>query len=237
MPYFDVNVFGTTHAQHDLDLITFNLHVMKVDSDISPTNFDMFISFYAFPFNFKKGTRINAFYPTPSLPNPRTELIDRFNVSKPQVIHITGTTPDNPVDLYDCSNPTLYLTGTCRPGTTIPLISPCPNPEDIRLFSGTFCVPTGTSGLKAETTNMLNSATNSKSLVPNIGINFILPLDITIIADGCVYRSKKPKANIYTNYNYNYVSSEDPIHPYGNVDCSSNGRFYPIGYRDVFRVN
>ena len=236
MPYFDVNVFGTTHAQHDLDLITFNLHVMKVDSDISPTNFDMFISFYAFPFNFDVGTRLIGFYPTSSLANSTPELTNRFDVSKPQVIHITAATPDNPIALYDC-NPGTYLIGSCNPSIPIPLISPCPNPEDIRLFSGTFCVPYAGSGLDDSWTDMVNSTTGNKSLTPAPGRNFILPIDITIIADGCVYRNKRFTANIYNEYMYPYSVTEDPTHPYGNVDCLSNPRFYPIGFRDKVRVN
>ena len=235
MPYFDVNIFGTSHGQVDSDLFTFNLHILQVESDISPTNFDMFISFYAFPFNFERGTQLKAVYLTPTA----QELINRFDVSKPQVIHITAATPDNPIALYDC-DPGNYRTSSCttRQLAQLPfsLISPCPNPEDIRLFSGTFCVPYDVSGLDDSWTDMVNSTTGNKSLTPAVGPNFILPIDITIIADGCAYRNKRATANIYTNYSTSY-SVTDPIHPYGNVDCSSNPNFYPIGFRDKVRVN
>ena len=45
------------------------------------------------------------------------------------------------------------------------------------------------------------------------------------------------KTDIYNEYMYPYSVTEDPTHPYGNVDCLSNPRFYPIGFRDKVRVN
>lgn len=239
MAYFDINIFGTGHLQHDLDLFTFNLHILQVESDVTPTNFDMFIRFYAFPFNFKTGTILSAFYRDLTLPNPAPSLSSRFSVNKPQVIHLTGMTPNNPIDLYDC-NPNQYLIGSCSPAQlslNTPLASPCPNPEDIRLFSGTFCIPFDQSGFDQSWTNITNSGTGNRNLVPNVGSYFNLPISVDIIADGCVYRNKgKLTANIYQDYTYNYQSSDDPNHPYGNVDCLSNPKFYPIGYRDKLRV-
>lgn len=236
MAYFDINIFGTTHTQHDLDLFTFNLHILQVESDIVPTNFDMFIEFYAFPFNFKKGTILSSFYNSSTSPNPRPELNNRFSVGKPQVIHITALTPSNVIDLYDC-NPGQYYTNSCTPNqlsTFFPLASPCPNPTDIRLFSGTFCVPTNGGGLDDTWTDMTNSSTGNRNLTPNVGSNFILPLNITIIADGCRYLNKKKTINIYNSYTQTYTT--DP-QPYGNVDCLLNPKFYPIGYKDKIRIS
>lgn len=240
MPYFDLNIFGTSHCEHDSNLFTFNLHILQVESDLTPTNFDMFIEFFAFPFNFVAGSSIKCTYPTFNPPST-ADLSNRFSVNKPQIIHLTGMTPNNPIVLYDC-NPNQYNTGLCNPNITIPIFSPCPNPEDIRLFSGTFCVPYEGNGLNGNWTNMTNSATGNKSFSPSVGPDFNLPISVTIIADGCVYTNKGIKrlfAKIYTTYMQNYpvTSASGVVHPFGNVDCSSNPRFYPIGYNDKLRVD
>ena len=238
MAYFDINIFGTTHTQHDLNLFTFNLHILQVESDIVPTNFDMFIEFYAFPFNFLgHGTRIKAAYIDPTIQFGGTQpLTDRFSVEKPQVIHITALTPSNVVDLYDC-NPGQYNLNSCstnQSSTFLPLPSPCPSPEDIRLFSGTFCVPQFSNGLDGNWTNMINPASGNKNLTPSVSANLELPINITIIADGCRYLNKRSKINIYTNYIYNYNNTLPQ--PFGNVDCLNNPNFYEIGYNDKIRV-
>ena len=242
MPYFDVNIFGTNHNTHDARLFTFNLHILQVESDLSPTNFDMFIEFFAYPFNFEYGTLLQTFYPNPNPNLAAPSLTDRNSVNKPQVIHITAMTPSSPIELYDCS-PNQYNTLQCtnnQLNSISTLTTPCPNPDDIRIFTGTFCVPIEGNGFNSNWTNMTNSNTGNRSFSPSIGRNFVLPLNITIIADGCVYTNKGVKrlsANIYQNYTYNYLRTDDPIHPFGNVDCSSNPKFYPIGYNDKVRVD
>jgi hypothetical protein len=236
MAYFDINIFGTTHTQHDLSLFTFNLHILQVESDIVPTNFDMFIEFYAFPFNFSRGTILNSYYNAPTQPNPRPELNNRFSVGKPQVIHLTALTPSTVIDLYDCNSGQYPNPNSCTFNQTnifFPLPSPCPNPGDIRLFSGTFSVPYKNNGLDSDWTDIINPASGNRNLTPSVSPNFTLPLNITIIADGCRYLNKRSSANIYTNYNYNYQT--DP-QPYGNVDCLNNPKFYEIGYKDKIRV-
>lgn len=246
MPYFDLNIFGTAHCQHDGDLFTFNLHILQVESDLTPTNFDMFIEFYAFPFNFdglnnsnQVGSQIICDYPTPNSTSQTAPLNNRFSVNRPQVIHLTGLTPNNPIDLYDC-NPGQYFTQFCS-STQLSLVNslptPCPPPGDIRLFSNTFCVPYDGPGLDNNWTNMTNSSTGNKSFVPNVGPNFNLPISVTIIADGCVYTNKGIQrlfAKIYTTYTQPYPSGN--INPYGNVDCVSNQRFDPIGHDDKVRI-
>ena len=237
MAYFDINIFGTLHTHHNPDLFTFNLHVLQVESDIVPTNFDMFIEFYAFPFNFGGGVGsvLTANYIDPALFNSTPQLTNRFSVGKPQVIHLTALTPSTVIDLYDC-NPGQYPNpNSCtnnQTNTFFPLPTPCPNPEDIRLFSGTFSVPIN-GGLDGDWTDMINSSSGNKSFTPNVGSTFSLPLNITIIADGCRYLNKKSSANIYTDYSDSYQA--DP-QPYGNVDCLFNPKFYPIGYKDKIRV-
>jgi hypothetical protein len=196
----------------------------------------MFIEFYAFPFNFSRGTILTSYYNAPTQPNPRPDLNNRFSVGKPQVIHLTALTPSTVIDLYDCNSGQYPNSNSCTINQTnifFPLPSPCPNPEDIRLFSGTFSVPYKNNGLDSDWTDIINPASGNRNLTPNISPNFTLPLNITIIADGCRYLNKKSSANIYTNYNYNYQT--DP-QPYGNVDCLNNPKFYEIGYKDKIRV-
>jgi hypothetical protein len=238
MAYFDINIFGTLHTYHNPNLFTFNLHVLQVESDIVPTNFDMFIEFYAFPFNFGGGVGsvLTANYIDPAQPNQTPSLNNRFSVGKPQVIHLTALTPSTVIDLYDCNSGQYPNFGLCtinQTNTFFPLPTPCPNPEDIRLFSGTFSVPYKNNGLDSDWTDIINPASGNRNLTPSVSPNFTLPLNITIIADGCRYLNKRSSANIYTNYNYNYQT--DP-QPYGNVDCLNNPKFYEIGYKDKIRV-
>ena len=50
MADFKVNIFGTTHYNNGITppngYRLFNLHILQVESDISVTNFDMFLKVY-----------------------------------------------------------------------------------------------------------------------------------------------------------------------------------------------
>lgn len=251
MPYFDINIFGTAHQQEDPLLFTFNLHVLQIETDLStPTNFDLFLEFFAFPFNLsnynlstpgfsQRGTSIIAYYNDPSnQTNPKPPLTNRRNFNKPHIVHIDSLTATTSVDLYQCDlsvwnvDPSVCNSNQLAIANSLP--SPCPNPQDMRLYSGTFCVPYGTNGFDTQWTTLTNPLTNSSNL-SSIGRYFELPVLITINSDGCLYQ-KKGTINIYNNYTYSYLQSDSPKNPFGNVDCQNNQRFLEIGYFDKIRV-
>ncbi len=187
MPFttFDVNIFGTSHV--DLDgqnnanySREFVIHVLQVECNQPIATFDMFIEFYAFiwqtaPNGYSWVTSIN-----PQGGPPPTSYIDNmFLNGRPQVIHLDTMTPNSPIALYS----------SCTP---VP-VSPCPSPADMRLTSQMFQVP-----IAATLTGYDTSITDMYD-VPSPFAK--LPVNITIVADGCRYSSSLgTEINIYTDY-------------------------------------
>ena len=212
MPFttFDVNIFGTTHKDLDGDNADnyskeFVIHVLQVECNQSITNFDMFVEFYAFPWDNARfgGSPSPLWFIQPNL------LIDNmFTNTRPQVIHIDTMTPNSPVALY--------------PSCNISPALPCPTPADVRLTSQTFQVPVSTispTGYKQTITDM-----NNLDLVIAE-----LPVNITIIADGCRYNSSLgTKINIYKDYN-------DSGGLFGG--SLSNPNNYPIGFNEKITIS
>jgi hypothetical protein len=209
MPFttFDVNIFGTSHVDldgNDSDGFQreFLIHVLQVECNQTIGTFDMFIEFYAFPW--KDGT-FSEWLLTPNLQGGYIE--EMFTNGRPQVIHLDTMTPNAIVDLYS----------SC----TIPA-PPCPSPLDMRLTSQTFQVPISTispTGYKQTDTDMNN-------------VDLIiaeLPVNITIIADGCRYNSNLgTKINIYRNY---FAAG-------GLFGSSlSNPNNYPIGFDEKITIS
>jgi hypothetical protein len=213
MPFttFDVNIFGTDHRDLDNDnndgySKEFVIHVLQVECNQTITNFDMFIEFYAYPFR-------RATLP-PSLPPNDGLWINAFNIDnmklngRPQVIHLDSMTPASPVALY--------------PTCDISPAPPCPSPADIRLCSMAFQNPilaTSPTNYDTDYTDMYNFTTNADKL----------PVNITIIADGCRYSSAiGTTINIYQNY-------------FGSAGLFggslANPNNYPIGFNEKITIS
>lgn len=237
MAYFNVNIFGTTHYPGSTTppngSIRFNLHVLQVESDLTPTNFDMFIEFYAFPFNsLGVGTVVNAL-------NNQQLLSDRYLVNQPQVIHIDQLVPNigSPIYLANCSPTTIV-----EPGFPIPPCSPpqltlpsCPSPSDYRLFSHPFQVKTkllpGNSTFDTNWSDIKNSSGGNNILTE--GNIYLLPIKIVIISDGCRYE-KTDNVRIYNNYIIDNPDGTDRIN--GSPFCWRNPNYYPLGEFDKILV-
>lgn len=180
MATFEVNIFGTSHD--DLDSGTgdakfeFVLHIIEVTADEPITDFDMFIEYYAYPWDVPP----NSFGRVISLNGGG--ITDRFTNNTPQVIHLDTMAPT--------TSPTLEADCFLNPSGG----ASCPNPEDIRIFSMAHQVlrdmPAGT-GFDTDETDMVNVNTTIASL----------PVNILIVADGCRYSSGSSAAvNIYKDY-------------------------------------
>jgi len=179
MAQFAVNIFGTTNDDVDGGIVSpfkkeFILHIIKVTSNIPITNFEMFIEFYAVPWDLvPSGGRVIGI---------NSGFVDgRYVNGRPQVIHIDTMTPIVLPSLQvDCQ---LFPNGGGN----------CPNPEDIRLFSMVHAVPVDASpsGYDINETDMED-------------VDLIiaeLPVNILIIADGCRYQSTIGSAiKIYRDY-------------------------------------
>jgi hypothetical protein len=209
---FDVNIFGTSHV--DLDGSNSNgysrefvIHVLQVECNQIITNFDMFIEFYAYPF--RKGATNSSVTPSPNGLWLNALNIDNMKLNgRPQVIHLDTMTPTSPVALY----PTCFISPAL----------PCPSPADIRLCSMAFQtpIPIGITptGYDANYTDMYDFGINSK-----------LPVNITIIADGCRYSSQANTAiTIYKLYN----TAEELCGGITTVPCSN-----PIGFDEKITIS
>jgi hypothetical protein len=130
-----------------------------------------------------------------------------FTNTRPQVIHLDTMTPNSVVDLY--------------PSCTIPA-PPCPSPSDMRLTSQTFQVPISTSS----PTGYIQTVTD----MDDTNLIFAeLPVNITIIADGCRYNSSMGTTlNIYKAYN-----SAGGL--FGG--SLSNPNNYPIGFNEKITIS
>jgi hypothetical protein len=209
MPFttFDVNIFGTSHV--DLDgnnsdgfSREFLIHVLQVECNQTIGTFDMFIEFYAFPW--KDGT-FSEWLLTPNLQGGYIE--DMFTNGRPQVIHLDTMTPNSPVALY--------------PSCAIPA-PPCPSPSDMRLTSQTFQVPISTSS----PTGYIQTVTDMNDIIL---VFAELPVNITIIADGCRYNSPMGTTiNIYKDYN-----SSGGL--FGGSLTNPNN--YPIGFNEKITIS
>jgi hypothetical protein len=209
MPFttFDVNIFGTSHVDLDGNNANgfsreFIIHVLQVECNQIIGTFDMFIEFYAFPWKYGS---FSEWILTPNLQGGYIE--EMYANGRPQVMHIDTMTPNSVVDLY--------------PSCDIPA-PPCPSPSDMRLASQVFQVPISTgsiTGYKQTDTNMYDINT------------FIaeLPVNITIIADGCRYNSSMGTTiNIYKVYN-----------AAGGLFGGSltNPNNYPIGFNEKITIS
>ena len=183
MVTFSVNIFGTSNDDVDSGGATngtireFILHVMQIESNTIISDFNMFIEFYAVPWDLVPSAArvrtINGVTPPPNY--------ERVLNGRKQVIHLNSMSPTSaPALISDC------LTFPSGGGS-------CPNPEDIRLYSMVHGVPidtgSGTGYDIAETDMYDDSITIAK-----------LPVDIIIIADGCRYNSSSAEVNIYKDY-------------------------------------
>jgi hypothetical protein len=129
---------------------------------------------------------------------------------RPQVIHLDTMTPNSPVALYP----------TCDISPALP----CPSPADIRLCSMVFQtpIPIGITptGYDANYTDMYND--------PLLGPDK-LPVNITIIADGCRYASTVGTTiNIYPNY---FTAAD----LFGGPLLNPNN--YPIGFNEKITIS
>lgn len=239
---FNVNIFGTTHGQPENNLFYFNLHVISVTTQFTPPiSFNMFLSFYAFPFNTDNGSRFVAALDDGGNVNLPNRLSDRLSVKKPQIVHINTMSATTPIQLFNCLVvPSQPLGCSANQIAVYNSLPPCPpNPEDIRIYSNTFCVPIDsnptTPSFNSNWTNM-TALDGNRNLAPSSG-PFLLPIDITIIADGCYYlsNSETSKVKIYNPFTYVYTNT--PLNPYGNINCQTNPNFYPIGKDDIINVS
>ncbi len=239
MANFFVNIFGTSHLGGSVTppqgFRIFNLHILQVESDITVVNFDMFIEFFAFPFNtLGYGTNIIAGG------NGQPILTNRKSVNQPQVIHIDQMTPNIGVSPYlaNCTGLPIIpppKIPSCPLGIDPLLVTiPCPNPSDYRLFSHPFQVKTiitPSSGQFDSNWSDIKSNDNTNSVYSKF---FLLPAKILIIADGCRYENNEVNIRILNNY---YAKPGNSFNLYGSVDCSINPNYYPIGYDDKILVN
>lgn len=207
---FDVNIFGTQNRNLDGSnangfLREFTLHVLQVECNQIISNFDMFIEFYAYPWGDGSTGPVSPSYLL--TPNNGT-MVNKFLNNKPQVIHIDSMTPISPVNLY--------------PSCSISPAAPCPNPVDMRLFSMFFEAPIEPTltGYDTDETNMYNDGL----LIAK------LPVNITIIADGCKYNSEvNTEINIYRDYNTATAL-------FGSSDLINNPDQHPIGFNEKITI-
>jgi hypothetical protein len=213
MPFttFDVNIFGTAHANLDGSNSNgysreFVIHVLQVECNQTIVNFDMFIEFYAYPF--RKGATNPPITPSPNGLWINAFPIDNMKLNgRPQVIHIDSMTPNAPVALY--------------PSCDISPALPCPSPADMRLYSGVFQVPVAAtpSGYDINYTDMEDTGATLSEL----------PVKITIIADGCRYISaENTKINIYLIY-------DSSLDLFGGLAGNPNN--YPIGFNEKITIS
>jgi hypothetical protein len=208
MPFttFDVNIFGTTHKNLDLSNSPlysreFVIHVLQIECNQTIGTFDMFVEFYAFSWRTATiGGQIPLWLRKPNFP-----LMDNMYLNeRPQVIHLDTMTPNAPVISY--------------PSCFISPAPPCPPSADIRLTSQVFQVPIAATptGYDTDITDMYNDGTIAK-----------LPVNITIIADGCRYNSSiGTTINIYTAF--------------AGIEGSLGGGFAntnPIGYNEKITIS
>jgi hypothetical protein len=258
MPTFKLNMFGTTH-RNEIDsnaktrfgtFLLFNLHILQVEyQDIVLSSFDMFIEYFAYPFNpistfsltvpsnvptyanQRIGTTISAYVPS------TTQSIGRRKSFKPrpQIIHLTATTPTSPIDLYTCGFggspnplPATPLTTCLQPTVS----SPCPNPEDFRLFSMSHYV-----ALKfvdnfrcfdPDWTDMTSTQQINGLYIVNNGI-YRLPIKVVIIANNCRFEHTG-EINIYSDW-YNNTAV------FGTADCMFNPFIRPLGFNDKIIIS
>lgn len=241
MANFYVNMFGTVHRggtnTPPNGSVLFNLHVLQVESDITPTNFDMFIEFYAFPFNsLGYGTQVIAGGGSQPL------LTNRKLVEQPQVIHIDQMTPGIGVPIY-LSNCSIYSNPIPEPGFPIPscvggqnpFLPSCPSPSDFRLFSHPFQVKTnlspGVSTFDTKWSDIKGGDGTISCITPNL---FKLPVKIIIIADGCRYENNNAEVRIQRDY---FVDSTAWNGFWGQAFCWFNPNYYPLGEFDKILVN
>jgi hypothetical protein len=242
MADFKVNIFGTTHYNNGITppngYRLFNLHILQVESDISVTNFDMFLEFYAFPFNtIGNGTIVVAGGGT------QPHLTNRKLVNQPQIIHIDQMTPTigTPLQVVNCTGLATitepgYPTPPCSPGQD-PSIATilCPSPSDYRLYSNTFQFKTILNPSNPIIDSNWSDATNRNGGNSALeSVFFLLPVKIIIIADGCRYENNEGKIRIYAQYEFEYGSS---VNLYGSPYCWKNPNYYPLGYDDKILVN
>lgn len=178
MAEFRLNIFGTTNDDLDGSSGTgfkreFVLHIISVTSDISVTDFDMFLQYYAYPWDLipsgGRASNMNG-----------GALVDRIPNVRPQVIHL------------DTASPVVFptLESDC---TTFPSGGGlCPNPEDIRIFSMAHGVP-----IDGSASGYDNNETDMEDVDL---ITATLQIDVTIIADSCRYTGIG-NVNIYKGYN------------------------------------
>ena len=252
-------MFGTGHQKtiysHNNTLnknyLLFNIHILQVEYfDIVLSSFDMFISVYANPINplgLPLKVSVNNLSQTNVGTTVTSNVDDRFLNKKPQVIHITGTTPNAAISLYDCGTASSF-SSTLYPNSPCLTTSPCPNPEDFRLFSMSHYVKV----LKYTESSV---GGGGKGFVPNVGPSFyfdpnwtdmysttnqsgkyildnglyFLPIEIKIVANNCMY-IKKDNIVIYPNYiapSYRGLASISSM--YGSGDALYNSSCYELG--------
>lgn len=253
-------MFGTTHRNEtDNNLkkrvgtfLLFNIHIIQVEYfDISLSSFDMFIEYFAYPFNpidnytlvlpnniptyggQLMGTTISSY-----VPGTNQALGSRRGIGvrpKPQIIHLTGTTPAATIDLYDCGFgnnpnplPATPLTFCQQPTVS----SPCPNRDDFRLFSMSHYVKLrfidNFKCFDPDWTDMKSTQQTIDNLyVVNNGI-YRLPIKVVIIANGCRYE-KTAEVNVYSDW-YNNTGV------FGTGDCQFNPLNYPLGFNDKITI-
>jgi hypothetical protein len=239
MANFLVNIFGTGHRGGKITapdgFRLFNIHVLQVEADVTVTNFDMFIEFYAFPFNtLGTGTNVVAGGITQPL------LSNRKSVSQPQVIHLGAMTPNvgSPVPLYNCTG----LATIVEPGFPTPPCSPaqnqslpsCPTPSDFRLFSHPFQVKTQINSTTSTFDTKWSDIVDNTGTLNALSQVYYLPAKILIIADGCKYANEKAFIRILMNYK---ATSGTQYNLYGNASCWRNPTQLPLGNDDKILVN
>lgn len=179
MAEFQVNIFGTSND--DLDgsngngfIREFVLNIISVTSDITVTDFDMFIEYYAFPWDLipsgGRATAINT-----------GGVSGRITNVRPQIIHLDNMSP--------VTFPSLENDCVLNPSGG----GSCPNPSDIRIFSMAHGVP-----VDASPSGYDSNETDMEDVTPQLAI---LPVEIIIVADGCRYSSVGGSTiNIYKDY-------------------------------------
>lgn len=244
-PTFKLNIFGATNRNQIDNSLTqsytyflFNLHILQVEySDIVLTDFDMFIEYFAYPFLPTFAGTVFSSVGTQIVPN-NTLGNRRGEVPRPQIIHLTATTPTSPIDLYNCGfAPLTQLPPNGLNPCTQPIVSsPCPNPEDFRLFSMSHYVrvvfQTNNKCFDPGWTNMKSNfplfTGSNVYIVDGIG-PYKLPIKIIILANGCRYE-KVAEVNIYDNW-FNDVDL------FGSANCQYNPLGRPLGYDDKIIIS
>ena len=202
MPFttFDVNIFGTTHD--DLDGSNTNGFSREFVIHVMQVECNQTITNFDMFIEFYAFPFVLSWFAGVNFP----AIDNMFLNGRPQVIHLDSMTPNSPVALYpSCS--------------TSPAL-PCPSPEDMRLFSMAFQVPITASatGYDTDITDMYNENTNIAKL----------PVNITIIADGCRYSSEiGTTINIYKDY---FGSGNGALFG-GDTDI------YPIGFNEKITIS